>query len=232
MAGATRVNPHDGATYVYIPAGEFRRGSAEAQDEMPVQEISLDAFWIMRTEVTNAQYARCVDAGACTPPSNDRWLDPTYADHPVTHVDWERANTYATWVGGRLPTETEWEKAARGTDERMYPWGDEAPTDHQLNYNYQEGDTVPVGSYDAGASPYGLLDMAGNVEEWVADWYADDAYVRAPAQNPQGPAEGIFRVVRGGSFNSSRLDVRTTARGRALPNSAFPSVGFRVMLSD
>jgi eukaryotic-like serine/threonine-protein kinase len=207
-------------------------GSTLARDEMPVHVADVDAFWIMRTEVTNAQYARCVEAGICTPPSNDRWLNPTYADHPVTHIDWERANTYATWVGGRLPTETEWEKAARGTDEREYPWGNDAPQDHHLNFNYREGDTMPVGSYEAGASPYGLLDMAGNVEEWVADWYGADAYATASARNPTGPPAGIFRVTRGGSLNSSRFDVRTTARGRVLPNSAFPSVGFRVVLSD
>lgn len=204
-------------------------GSTVAKDEQPVHRVTLNAFWIMQTEVTNAQYASCVTAKICTPPGNQLWDEPTSAAHPVTNVNWEQANQYARWAGGRLPTEAEWEKAARGTDERIYPWGNQEVSDQLLNYNFVKGATTPVGSYPEGASPYQALDMAGNVEEWVADWYTDNYYANSPAENPPGPDKGIFRVVRGGSFNSTRIAVRTTARGKALPNTGFPSVGFRVV---
>lgn len=205
-------------------------GSEIAADEMPHHQVTVDSFWMGQTEVTNAQYARCVDAGACTAPHPDNrdWRDAARANYPITYVDWNQANAYATWVGGRLPTEAEWEKAAHGTEGRDFPWGDEVTDDQRLNFNSPQG-PVAVGSYPAGASPYGALDMAGNVEEWVADWYASDYYSQSPADNPTGPADGRFRVVRGGSYNGSRGDVRTTKRGRALPNS-FPSVGFRVLV--
>jgi formylglycine-generating enzyme required for sulfatase activity len=231
LPGAARTNPVDGATYLYIPAGDFAMGSTLAADESPVHNVTLGPFWMMQTEVTNAQYARCVEAGACSSPNNTRWQDPDYALHPVTDVEWEQANDYAAWAGGRLPTEAEWEKAARGTDERLYPWGDEADND-RLNFNNIHGDTLPVGQFPAGASFYGLLDMAGNVEEWVADWHAPDYYAASPAQDPRGPEDGVLRVVRGGSFVSNRLGVRTTARGQALPNTDFPTVGFRVVMPE
>lgn len=204
-------------------------GSTDNQAEMPTHTVDLDDFWMMQTEVTNAEYGRCVTAAACTPPTNPRWNDAGYANYPVMQVNWNQANQYAAWAGGRLPTEAEWEKAARSTDARIYPWGEQAISDQLLNYNFVKGDTMPVGSYPAGAGPYGTLDMAGNVEEWVADWYGDTYYASAPPQNPLGPDSGIFRVVRGGSFNSKRVDVRTTARGKAVPNSRLPGVGFRVV---
>ena len=230
-AGDTVVNPADNALYVYIPAGDFTMGSSSGdQSEQPVHAVTLDGFWIGQTEVTNAQYARCVEANICTPANNTRWNDPAYADHPVANVDWEQANQYAAWAGGRLSTEAEWEKAARGTDQRSYPWGDQVADQQRLNYNFVHGDTTPVGQYADGASFYGVLDMAGNVEEWVADWYAADYYASSPGQNPPGPAAGSQRVVRGGSFNSNGFDVRATARDRAFPNVDYPSVGFRVVL--
>lgn len=215
---------------MFVPAGVFTMGSTAVRDEQPEHSVELDSFWIMRTEVTNAQYERCVAANVCTPPHNERWRDTAYADHPVTDVDWNQAKLYALWVGGRLPSEAEWEKAARGADGRTYPWGDKTPTDQQLNFQFTNEGTTPVGSYPDGASPYGVLDLAGNVEEWVGDWYAGDYYARSPERNPRGPVSGVFRGVRGGSFNSNRRDVRTTARGRALPDTAFPSVGLRVVL--
>lgn len=204
--------------------------SSGDQSEQPVHAVTLDGFWIGQTEVTNAQYTRCVEANICTPANNTRWNDPAYADHPVANVDWEQANQYAAWAGGRLSTEAEWEKAARGTDQRSYPWGDQVADPQRLNYNFVHGDTTPVGQYTDGASFYGVLDMAGNVEEWVADWYAADYYASSPGQNPPGPAAGSQRVVRGGSFNSNGFDVRATARDRAFPNVDYPSVGFRVVL--
>lgn len=228
MAGDLRTNDQDGARYHFVPAGPFTMGSIVSPDEVPVHPVTLDAFWIMETEVTNAHYRQCVEAAACTPPHNDLWQEAAFADHPVTHVDWVQASAYATWVGGRLPTEAEWEKAARGTDERIFPWPGDITDNNHLNFNAQA--TTAVGSFPAGASPYGLLDMAGNVEEWVADWYSPTAYTESTAENPTGPETGLFRVVRGGSFTSNRGQVRTTARGRALPDSTFAGVGFRVLL--
>jgi len=230
VAGEVRMNPRDNAAYVFVPGGEFIMGSTIEPDEMPEHLVDVDDFWIGQTEVTNAQYVQCVEAGACTPPRNTTWNEPARANHPVTHVDWSQARAYALWVGGRLPTEAEWEKAARGADGRTFPWTDEITDDQRLNFQFSEGDTVPVGRYPAGASAYGALDMAGNVEEWVADWYAPDYYAQAPQRNPLGPGSGIFRGVRGGSFHSNRGDVRASARGRALPNTAFDSVGLRVVL--
>lgn len=203
-------------------------GSAIERDEQPEHTVTVDSFWISETEVTNDQYARCVDAGVCTPPHNDLWRNPDQATYPVTHVDWEQANRYAQWAGGRLPTEAEWEKAARGTDGRTFPWGDDLTDDQRLNFNSMAG-VVVVGSYPAGASPYGALDMAGNVEEWVADWYAPTTYAQSPRNNPTGPENGIFRVVRGGSFKSNRGGVRATVRGRAAPAINYDNVGFRVV---
>jgi formylglycine-generating enzyme required for sulfatase activity len=233
VAGETRINSVDSAVYVYTPAGEFTMGSSAGnQDEQPIHKVTLDGFWIMQTEVTNDQYRRCVDDGACTPPDDERWNDPAYAAHPVVNVEWEDANRYAVWAGGRLPTEAEWEKAARGTEAFAYPWGEEIPTPELLNYDYMAGDTQPVGSYPAGASPYGVHDMAGNVEEWVADWYSNDYYSTSPIDNPKGPQTGVLRVLRGGSYKSSRADVRTTVRGKTLPNAHYPNVGFRVVASE
>lgn len=228
-AGDQRVNAIDQAIYVFVPGGDFLMGSAIARDEQPEHTVTIDDFWIGQTEVTNAQYARCVDTDACTPPHNDHWDHPEQADLPVTHVDWEQANRYAQWAGGRLPTEAEWEKAARGTDGRTFPWGDDVTDEQRLNFNSMTG-VVAVGSYPAGASPYGALDMAGNVEEWVADWYAPDAYAQSADPNPTGPTTGILRVVRGGSFKSSRGGVRASVRGRAAPAINFDNVGFRVVV--
>lgn len=220
----------DGATLVYVPAGKFAMGSTVANDEKPLHAIELDAFWIGLTEVTNEQYAQCVAAGACTAPDNDLADDPAYADHPVVNIDWFQAAEYAAWAGGRLPTEAEWEKAARGTDARPFPWGGQTPDNTFLNFNMSAGTTEAVGAYPAGASPYGLLDMAGNVEEWVADWYAGDYYVASPVENPAGPDEGVFRAARGGSFNSNPNLVRASVRGKALPNTGYPSVGLRIVV--
>jgi formylglycine-generating enzyme required for sulfatase activity len=231
VAGDSRINPRDQATYLFVPGGEFPMGSEIEPDEMPQHMVDVASFWIGQTEVTNAQYARCVEAGECTAPRNDEWSDAAKATHPVTYVDWSQASAYAAWVGGRLPTEAEWEKAAHGTETRNFPWGDAVTDEQRLNFNSPQG-PVAVGSYPAGASPYGALDMAGNVEEWVADWYAPDYYSEAPYANPTGPADGRFHIVRGGSYTSSRGDVRTTKRGRALPDSAFPGVGFRVVVPE
>jgi formylglycine-generating enzyme required for sulfatase activity len=180
----------------------------------------------MRTEVTNAQYDRCVRAGVCTAPSNSVWRDVRFADHPVTDVSWDQASVYAQWVGGSLPTEAQWEKAARGTDLRAYPWGDQEPTVSLLNFEGSGiGGTSAVGSYPIGASPYGALDMAGNVWEWVADWYDGSYYSVSPVENPQGPATGSYRVLRGGSWYGSASSCAPPSGTAATPASGTTTAG-------
>jgi formylglycine-generating enzyme required for sulfatase activity len=227
---------------VEVPAGDFLMGSTNANvsgdsDEKPQHKVYLDAFLMDRTEVTNAMYAKCVAAGACEAPSNMRsstrskyYYDIQYANSPVIYVSWDAAQAYCKWAGGRLPTEAEWEKAARGTDGRVYPWGNEEPNCDRLNYdNGREciGDTTPVGAYPQGASPYGALDMAGNVWEWVADWYQADYYTNASAQNPQGPSSGQYRVLRGGSWKFSQPLVRAAYRHRYDSAYVGHDAGFR-----
>jgi formylglycine-generating enzyme required for sulfatase activity len=228
--GATMTNSIDGAVYAWIPPGEFTMGSADEDeladdDEKPVHTVEVDGFWIMQSEVTNAQYGRCVEAGACTPPANDRWNDAMYAEHPVTGVDWRQASAYAAWAGGRLPTDAEWEKACRGTDGRIYPWGDEPPNIERLNsYPSTISDTIPVRSYPPGAN--GLYDMAGNVWEWTADWYDETYYAQSPTANPQGPESGEWRTLRGGSWNYYDNYVRCAVRFRVEPGFRDGNAGF------
>jgi formylglycine-generating enzyme required for sulfatase activity len=224
---------------VLVPAGEFLMGSADADsgadsDEKPQRKVYLDAFKIDRTEVTNAMYAKCVQAGACRTPAssgsgkkNSYYGDSQYANYPVIHVSWNDAQAYCMWAGGRLPTEAEWEKAARGADGRTYPWGNEPPDKQRCNFNRDVGDTTPVGVYPAGASPYGALDMAGNVWEWVADRYQADYYAVAPARNPPGPAAGDSRVLRGGSWGCGQWLVRAAGRDRNDPVVRNVNLGFR-----
>jgi formylglycine-generating enzyme required for sulfatase activity len=166
----------------------------------------------LRTEATNAQYKRCVDAGVCDALPNPGWDKPPNAKKPVAYVDWPQAKRYAEWVGGRLPTEAEWEYACRGNDGRIYPWGNQEPAPDRLNYSPSNiSATIDVGSYAAGAN--GLYDMAGNVYEWTADWYDDKYYANPPTLNPKGPDSGEYRVLRGGSFDLSRHFVLCAYRG-------------------
>lgn len=187
----------------------------------------------METEVTNAQYAECVTRGPCTEPQNEQWNDPAVAQHPVVDVSWAQAQEYAAWVGGRLPTEAEWEKAARGTDGRTYPWGEDSPSANGRRVNFRADTLVPVGSYPTGASPYGLLDMSGNAAEWVADWYKQDYYGEAPARNPPGPAEEDsirMKVIRGGFYTDvGNEPLRAAARGKHFPQRGKLTIGFRVL---
>ncbi len=241
--GSAMVSDKDGMTLVYVPAGEFLMGSAEGDpdadsDEKP-HKATLDAYWVDRTEVTNEQYRRCVAAGACQPPSESKsatrasyYGNAEYDTYPVINVSWDAAQKYCTWTGRRLPTEAEWEKAARGTDGRKYPWGDAAPDAQRVNFNGNKGDTTAVGSYPSGASPYGALDMAGNVGEWVADWWGETYYQNASAQNPQGPSSGIDRVLRGGSWNDDRRSVRAADRSKNAPGNGYLRFGFRCARSS
>jgi formylglycine-generating enzyme required for sulfatase activity len=233
-AGDTWTRPADSAVMVYVPAGEFLMGSTEndpdaRDEEKPVHTVDLDAFWIDKTEVTNAQYRKCVEAGACEEPGCGNRNDVIGPSQPVVCVSWDDAQAYASWVGGRLPTEAEWEKAARGTDGRTYPWGDSAPDCNRANYSDCGRAIADVGSYPEGASPYGVLDMAGNAWEWVADWYAEDYYSRSPARNPQGPDSGDRRVQRGGSFDWGQARVRCAYRIGSLPAYSNWDLGFRVV---
>ena len=225
------TNDKDGAVYLYVPAGEFVMGSADSDPvakgaEKPQHRVFLDGFWIMQTEVTNAMYARCVEVGDCTPPEDWGRKDSSYADHPVVYVDWTQANAYCAWAGGRLPTEAESEKAARGTDGRKYPWGNSAPDCGKAQYGACGETTVPVGSKPAGASPYGVLDMAGNVWEWCQDWYDVDYYASSPQHNPPGPSTGRLRVVRGGAWPFGTAAPAATREGYPA-YYRLPDLGFR-----
>jgi formylglycine-generating enzyme required for sulfatase activity len=234
----TKVWEEDDSVMVYVPAGAFWMGSDESDllandDEKPQHEVTLDAFWIDRTEVTNTQYQRCVDEGACSPPLNSKssTRDSYYGasefdDYPVIWVTWRQADAYCTWAGKRLPTEAEWEKAARGTDKRLYPWGEGIDCSH-ANYGNCASDTAEVASYLQGASPYGALNMVGNVWEWVADWYASDSYGDSPGGNPQGPAGGSTRVLRGGGWYSYWPGARAAVRSHYKPGARHDYVGFR-----
>lgn len=231
--GSTWERPADGMVMMYVPAGEFTMGSDRGEpNEKPVHTVYLDAYWIDRTEVTNGMYIRCVEAGACDPPSdyssNNRihyHSDPKYVDYPVIYVDWYDAEAYCEWAEVRLPTEAEWEKASRGTDGREYPWGDGIPTCSLANYWLCNGDTNKVSSYADGRSLYDVYDLAGNVWEWVSDWYGE--YSPLPVNNPTGPASGEYRVWRGGSLGYEEYWLRSSFRNWADPELSNDSIGFR-----
>lgn len=223
VPGTAKISPVDGMTLHYIPAGTFTMGdtaehaAAECEktgpspdgctidkfsNEEPVHQVYLDAFWMDETEVTNAMYNLCVKAGVCSLPSAlDYYPKDQFANYPVVFVSWEDARTYCEWAGRRLPTEAEWEKAARGIDGRTYPWG-EAIGKTYANYNLYVGDATTVGQYEDGKSPYGLYDMAGNVYEFVADWYQPNYYetLGRTVNNPLGPTTGQNHVAKGGGY--------------------------------
>ena len=218
-----------GLEWVPIPAGEFTMGSNEYDEEKPIHRVHLSAYQITRHPVTNAQYAAFVEATWHAAPQHWKGgkIPHGKENHPVVNVSREDAQAFCEWAGVRLPTEAEWEKAARGTDGRTYPWGNQPPTQALCNYNRNVGDTTPVGQYPKGASPYGVLDMAGNVWEWVNDWYDKDYYCVSPSNNPQGPETGKHRVLRSGSWINCRPDVRSTTRIKYYPDSWSNNVGYR-----
>jgi formylglycine-generating enzyme required for sulfatase activity len=256
--GSTWTRPVDGMVMVYIPEGQFSMGSTVDQalaecwkfrddcgrdwfmDEEPPHIINLDAYWMDKTEVTNGMYARCTAARKCQPLSNNKsfthdsyYDNPQYVDFPVIWADWNDAHAYCEWAGVRLPTEAEWEKAARGIDGRFYPWGNAAPTCALANFWGKAGacvgDTSEAGSYLSGASPYGVLDMAGNVWEWVNDWYDSNYYavLSDGVLNPAGPASGDFRVLRGGSWYQSEVSLLSSLRTWSTPDASYLNWGFR-----
>jgi len=249
-----KISSKDGMTQLFVPSGIFFMGGMDVyreNDEQPAHEVTIAGYWMDQVEVVNAMYALCVNQRACRAPtelrSNHReeyFGNPEFDDYPVVYVTWVDANAYCQWAGRRLPTEAEWERAARGDDKRNFPWGDELPSEYTANFMNLIGDTSRVGSYAEGASPFGVLDMAGNVWEWVADRYKPNYYQTMPTENPQGPSEEdaqyLMRVIRGGSYQDDGYTLRLANRNfiegpdlKAQPedNAAYgkssPKIGFR-----
>lgn len=260
--GAFQIRSVDGMEMIYIPSGTFTMGSRDGWfDERPEHQVQLDAFWMDKTEVTNAMYILFLNAykdkanfqrrdreiyfngnrifyvvrdGSVwdqigwNEKSKEYYLkDKTFASHPAINVTWYGASEYCTWVDGRLPTEAEWEYAARGTDKRFYPWGNIPPNIQLTNFNNEVGVTTIVGGYIDGASPFGILDMAGNVSEWVHDRYGNNYYQRPISTNPGGPDIGDYRVLRGGSWRGDNDTLRAWSRYKLTPTKYGPLYGFR-----
>ena len=259
--GSTWPRPADGMIMMYVPGTTFTMGSdsaavdqafAECQKnnpnscpkdwftaEEPAHQVTLSAYWIDQSDVTNAEYAKCVAAGGCTEPSYktsithlDYYVNSQYANYPVINVNWSQAKSYCEWAGAKLPTEAQWELAARGTDGRTYPWLGNTIDESYANYKGNVGDTTAVCSYPQGNSPYGACDMAGNVWQWVADWYA--AYGTSPVSDPGGPAYGNSRVLRGGSwYEINYSGVRSAFRSSPVdPSRTSYKLGFRCARSQ
>ena len=253
----TEMNTKDQAVLVFVPSGKFIMGSNPEADpyfwgaESPQHEVTLSEYWIYQTEVTNAMYQQCAAEKACPIPSQkksrsveDYYGNAQYGNFPVIYVNWVSAQAYCKWAGGRLPTEAEWEKAARGDqDTRLFPWGSTPALVSQANFcdkgcaqthaerDKDDGypDTAPVGSYPEGISPYGALDMAGNVWEWVFDWF-QPTYSSAPVTNPVGPASSKYRTIRGGAWSNPSAGVRLVQRDGVRPDLSLDTLGFRCVV--
>jgi serine/threonine-protein kinase len=229
--GDIRIRETDGMTMVYVPEGSYMMGSEDSRShEMPVHEVNLAAFWIDQTEVTNEQYKRCVNAGSCE--SSHYADDDIYnrEDYPVVGVTWNDARDYCEWAGARLPTEAEWEYAARGPEGNEFPWGSAKPTCELAQFAICEGRTVTVGSLPDGKSWAGALEMSGNVWEWVQDWYDSTYYAKSPPSNPPGPDKGNFKVLRGGSWPYNESSLRGANRYFLSPSIKYVVNGFRCVL--
>ncbi len=235
-ASAAEVAVRTDVPMALIPAGEFPMGSVKGsanakRSESPQRMVSLDAYYMDVYEVTTKDYATFLAATQPQAPKAWNQVDlAKHGDRPVVGVTWDHAMAYCKWVGKRLPTEAEWEKAARGTDGRQYPWGNELPTSDRatLTKKWDGYDTpTPVGSLEAGKSPYGLYDMAGNAMEWVSDWYDPKYYKTAPSKNPKGPETGKAGVVRGGGWGFLPADARTARRIYPPRETRCINIGFR-----
>lgn len=224
------IKGKDGAEMVLVPVGEFWMGSEDSDayaDEKPRRRVYLDAFYIDKYEVTNALYQRFIEVTGRAAPKYWNDISLNQSNQPVVGVTWDDANAYCEWAGKRLPTEAEWEKAARGMDGRKYPWGNQWDSNRANSNESKVRRTVPVGSYPNGVSAYGVHDMAGNVWEWVADWYDRDYYQRAPDRNLKGPDSGQMRVLRGGWWDSRPRNLRASSRSWIGPDSWTDYIGFR-----
>lgn len=225
------------APMVLVPAGKFMMGARQEyemtdKDERTAHTVYLDAFYIDQYEITTARYAKFFQETKRSAPKY--WSEQVLTQHerkPVVGVDWNDAAAYCSWAGKRLPTEAEWEKAARGTDQRLYPWGNEEPSrqwanfDHCCDKGYEA--LTEVGSFEQGKSPYGAYDMAGNVWEWVADQYDEGSYGKSPEWNPTGRSSGEKRIARGGAWDSASAYVRSSYRLRLSPTFRLDNIGFR-----
>jgi formylglycine-generating enzyme required for sulfatase activity len=244
-AGSERASSADGMIQVYIPQGSFQMGGLDTRastDEKPVHKVDMKGYWIDKVEVTNAMYMLCVQAGVCNPPQNITsetrqayFNNPEFNDYPVVNVTWDDAKKYCEWAGRRLPTEAEWEYAGRGSTINTYPWGEDKPDGTRANFNYMLGDTNRVGSYTSGASPFGVLDMAGNVFEWTHDFYDAEYYANGPANNPPGPLSRsayFKRVARGGSFADAEAEIRVSNRAAVLGPNFDAELGSAAYLGD
>jgi formylglycine-generating enzyme required for sulfatase activity len=235
----------DGAPLVLIPSGPYPMGVPVGdrdggRDEYPRHIIEIAAFYIDKYEVTNGRYLDFVKATNHRVPQNPKnptrnlWegvaIPESLADRPVVNVDWADAEAYCTWAGRRLPREAEWEKAAKGNNDWRFPWGNVEPTNKHLNFNQKwigEKTLMPVGSYETGKSPYGVYDMAGNVWEWVNDWYDAKYYEKSPAKNPPGPENGTKKVIRGAGWQNETPTFRIFTRVDSDPTIRNESTGFR-----
>jgi len=244
------VRGKDGAPLILIPAGSFTMGSNDGlPNERPEHQVTLDAYYIDQYEVTAGRYQKFVEsAGRNVPPTWDDEAAQSLSDHPAVGMSWSASAAYCKWVGRRLPTEAEWEKAARGTDGRRYPWGHMQPFVDIANYNRGlwvseaitlvpvnsgvEGMSVRHGLKEGGKSPYGLYHMAGNAAEWVADWYDREFYLKSPEKGPTGPSTGEKRVIRGGSWADLPIALRVTARFSAESDFEDRTIGFRCAMDS
>jgi len=266
--GAAQICEIDGMEMVYVPAGNFEMGSS---DEQTQHDVFLDAFWIDKTEITNSQFCQFLNAKGNQSEEGIYWFEPGaghrsvvygyideidgvfipkagYENYPVIEVSWYGAAAYCNWIGGRLPTEAEWEYAARGPASFIYPWGNEFNgrlvnyRDSSFTFDNHGKDTsfndgyakwAPVGSFPNGASWCGALDMVGNVHEWVSDWYSMDYYAISPEKNPQGPDTGTYKIGRGGSWYDASSQVHSAYRKALSPSSArMHWIGFRCVIPD
>jgi formylglycine-generating enzyme required for sulfatase activity len=226
-----RLSAKDGMVQIHIAAGEFVMGSNNGPGavQYPAHKVYLDSYWIDQVEVTNSMFAPCQKSGNCTPPAqyNNYYGKSQYDDYPVVYITWFDAAAFCGWEGGRLPTEAEWEKAARGVNQLRYPWGSAPPDKSLLNFNSEYKDLRPAYDFLAGASPYGLLNMAGNAREWVSDWFDPNYYLVSPYKNPQGPLTGESKSLRGGGDFDKANEVQTFYRDNHFPTSAGENRGFR-----